>query len=78
MHIQFSFRNVPEYPAQFRSVILNHAGNSKMPIMHLFEPANLRAAVADHTYATEGPVDHFLNACGLVKMNAAEREVGLF
>ncbi|RUS73516.1 hypothetical protein EGW08_018731 [Elysia chlorotica] len=68
------FRNRPEYSHQFRGALLNFSGTSKMPISHLFRPANIRAVVMDHSYAVEGPVDHFLRSCGLIGVSAVERE----
>lgn len=43
------YRDDEQYSHQFRSCILNYSGAEKdMPVKHLYQPANMYAALKDH------------------------------
>lgn len=52
----------PEYPRQFRNRCISFAaeGGNEMPILHLFQHANLKAFYNDHDYGHDHPEIHFL------------------
>ena len=62
------YRNLQGYSDFFRNSCLNFIGASKMPIVQLFSPANIRGASYDHDYLKQTPEDSILEANGLLNL----------
>ena len=61
------YRNLPEYPQQFRSVWIN-SRTMDIPILQLYEPADIRAVHHDHDYPKDTPVECFFRDMNITTM----------
>lgn len=66
------FKENPGYKAYFRAQCLNFRGAAKLPITHLFPPANVFAAAHDHNYLEKTWEDCFLQAVNVTAITEAE------
>ena len=68
------FREMPGYSNYFRSQCLNFTGAARLPIVHLYPPANVLAAAHDHDYAEMTWEDSFLKAISVTEIAESEIE----
>ena len=65
---------MPGYSNYFRSQCLNFTGAARLPIVHLYPPANVLAAAHDHDYAEMTWEDSFLKAISVTEIAESEIE----